>query len=764
MYPITSDVKTLFEAENKQVLRITCDTVQKFGEMSMYDENDNLIYKTGNNQTLALYSGSTKVYETGDTKVVMMYSGDKVIYSNQEGGMPVHIEITSGEAMENGFNIDRFSCIGNKLEIGTAIAAEMKLVLDNREDQYKGVVFEGVEMFVEIGIADWEQENPTVYYIPCGYFTPDTNPRRLNTITLHALDRMMFFDKPVNTSSLSLPATVESLVGQVCTLCSVTLAQSIAGLPNASYSITALPETQEPITYRNLIQWCAGLMASNAWIDWNGELRFSWYDNNTDYVCTIRNRFSSDIYETPVSVTGVKFQDKDEDSTVYIAGTDTYALDLSENYLINGDNASGILNTIYLKVGGFTYSPFTAGVLPAQYLWPMDRIVFNDKVDVGSPTLLTNVNLTVNGATNISAVGESEQTNSYGTPNSFTAKQLAQLQKIKNVTDANIQGAVDSATAQITGATGGYVRFIYDSNDKLMEIVIMDTEDIMTATKVWRWNSGGLGYSSNGYNGPYTLAMTQDGAIVANFITTGTMSANRINGGTLTLGGNNNGNGVLQVNDASGNAVVTANNNGLSITKGSLEITKTDASNNSTTITVSGDAITPLKILYENTSQSILTKLTGEFFSLTDQNNDSMVRIDPEEILLSNNNTVYFLVSYFNGSPEAYLYGDMYIGGTLTTAGSSTFNGPVEVNDDLTVNGNPVLVPLSTTVQDTLDSNGNMSLGLSASNVIIACYTPSWIVTPWLSGGDNNWHVRVTGINGMPATGTVTITVKYYST
>lgn len=103
-----------------------------------------------------------------------------------------------------------------------------------------------------------------------------------------------------------------------------------------------------------------------------------------------------------------------------------------------------------------------------------------------------------------------------------------------------LRQAVDDATDQITGAQNSHVRFIYDANGNLQEIVILDTDSILTATKVWRWNSGGLGYSSNGYAGPYTTAITQNGGIVADFITSGTMLANRISGGLLTdLTGNN---------------------------------------------------------------------------------------------------------------------------------------------------------------------------------------------------------------------------------
>jgi len=58
----------------------------------------------------------------------------------------------------------------------------------------------------------------------------------------------------------------------------------------------------------------------------------------------------------------------------------------------------------------------------------------------------------------------------------------------------------------------------------------MDTDDLNTAKKIWRWNLNGLGYSKNGINGPYETAITQDGKIVADFITTGTMSVDRIEG------------------------------------------------------------------------------------------------------------------------------------------------------------------------------------------------------------------------------------------
>lgn len=65
------------------------------------------------------------------------------------------------------------------------------------------------------------------------------------------------------------------------------------------------------------------------------------------------------------------------------------------------------------------------------------------------------------------------------------------------------------------------------------EIIIGDTKDINTMTKVWRWNNGGLGFSSTGYYGEYGTAITRDGQIVADFITTGLLNASLIKTGLL---------------------------------------------------------------------------------------------------------------------------------------------------------------------------------------------------------------------------------------
>ena len=111
----------------------------------------------------------------------------------------------------------------------------------------------------------------------------------------------------------------------------------------------------------------------------------------------------------------------------------------------------------------------------------------------------------------------------------------AQAEEIAKGPDLTaLQAAVMEATELMTGNQGGYL-VIHSSTgaEKPDEILIMDQPSIEEATQVWRWNKSGLGYSSSGYNGPYGLAMTIDGKINADFITTGGMDAARITAGIL---------------------------------------------------------------------------------------------------------------------------------------------------------------------------------------------------------------------------------------
>jgi len=129
----------------------------------------------------------------------------------------------------------------------------------------------------------------------------------------------------------------------------------------------------------------------------------------------------------------------------------------------------------------------------------------------------------------------------------ITATDLAANDRLKE--------ARAEAARLIVNATNGYVTLKKDpTTGRVSELIISDIEDYTdTRANVWRWNMGGLMFTTGGYNSfdgsgsGITVALTADGKINADAITTGYLNANYIQGGVLTMGGVGNGAGEIQI-------------------------------------------------------------------------------------------------------------------------------------------------------------------------------------------------------------------------
>ena len=97
----------------------------------------------------------------------------------------------------------------------------------------------------------------------------------------------------------------------------------------------------------------------------------------------------------------------------------------------------------------------------------------------------------------------------------------------------HMQKAIARATKLIEGGLGGHVVLSTNADGEPQEILIMDTDNVQTAVNVIRMNLAGIGFSTHGYNGPFSTAWTIDGHFVADYIDTGTLNANIIKAGTL---------------------------------------------------------------------------------------------------------------------------------------------------------------------------------------------------------------------------------------
>ena len=132
------------------------------------------------------------------------------------------------------------------------------------------------------------------------------------------------------------------------------------------------------------------------------------------------------------------------------------------------------------------------------------------------------------------------------------------LKKIDDLPKAHsiLKEAKENATQIMNMATTGYITITKDDYGS-ETLYISNVRDYTKADKLWKWNMNGLGYSNDGGK-TFGLAITMDGSIVADYITTGVLNADVIRAGTLK--------------DYGGNFILDFETGKLTMKKGSINI------------------------------------------------------------------------------------------------------------------------------------------------------------------------------------------------
>lgn len=321
-------------------------------------------------------------------------------------------------------------------------------------------------------------------------------------------------------SNTTLQAVYDDLKAQLSTECNIDLKEKT--LPE--YNIEQFPYI-ENITYQQAIGYVAGCLGGVARFDRSGELEIvSYTDTNT--IIPRKDQYMGGfkkLTDNPLQITSIATGTKDK-PIVRGDGSNGISISFENPYITDA-----MADAIYTAYNNFTYTPCQLKWRGNPAIQAGDIVHAIDGDGVSHNVLVMSQSIKIGSGlhTVIDCKGKSEATSKFSNSFEPTNQKIDRLYK-------ELEQAIINATNAITGNSGGYVIF-NDTPDALGnydgmpdEILIMDNEDKNEATNVWRWNKAGLGYSSSGYNGPYRTAITADGQIVADFITTGTLSADII--------------------------------------------------------------------------------------------------------------------------------------------------------------------------------------------------------------------------------------------
>ena len=444
-----------------------------------------------------------------------------VAFSNKQT-----LQLTGADIVSESLVIDRAGVSGNTLELGACIASELTFSLENQDGRFSQLDWVGAELTVRIG-------NGTAS-LPMGIYIVDEAPKRRTHMSISALDRMVNFDQYISAATLKslwdASPTITELVRRVCELCGVTCATAIGSYPNASYTPEIL-NNEHNLTYRQLLMYCCGIMGKCAYMDWDGNLRIEFPQATTASaeIITEAHRYDSELEDYSITVTGIMFVDSDD--TVVVYGTENYAFDLSDNPFASSDTISQLTGLI-----GLSYTPFSASTLPLPHLYPYDWVTFR-RGDDSYRGILTSVTFHLSGACDIASTGESPAAHERANVSRSTA---TLIRKSQETVDQKVADSLDiakvNAAQLIRNAGSGHIyhEYVDDADGNPVEVAtyILDGNSPETSQHQWKWSLGGFGYSDD-YGQTFGTAMTMNGEINADYVTTGVLNANLLRAGII---------------------------------------------------------------------------------------------------------------------------------------------------------------------------------------------------------------------------------------
>lgn len=484
--------------------------------------------------------------------------------------------------------------------LGVALEKQIQISIVNDKDQFSEYDFYGAKFTVYCCL---DLDSGTTEKILLGTFTVTEPETYGSIITVNAVDDMYKGDKDYSTG-LTFPMTAGQALRDSCSACGVTLLDTT--FTNDDYVISEMPEG---ITHRALWGLCAMLAGGNARMDEYNRLRIISYDFSLfDRAGLNGGIFDSDNpYSSGDTADGGSFNPWDVGSVVdggtfneakdyhvfwkaknltvatddvvitgvqttideetYRFGEEGYILSLT-NQLIEG-NPQDAVNRIGALIVGARFRPFSMDHTAYPLAEVGDVCFVVDRKQNTYQAIVTDVNFTFFGFTTLQCQADSPIRNS-SKYNSQTTQAIVQARLSAKKQISAYDKEVQMMTSIMSNSMGMYESkeqtesggvIVYQHNKPTLEESVI----------IWKKSEQGFQVSTDGGK-TWNAGMTADGRAVLNMLSVIGIQFDWARGGTLTLGGPDNGDGLLSTLNALGVEVVRIDKDGATIKNGMLDI------------------------------------------------------------------------------------------------------------------------------------------------------------------------------------------------
>lgn len=290
-------------------------------------------------------------------------------------------------------------------------------------------------------------------------------------------------------------------------------------------------------TYRLLIQYVAEVGGCFAHMDENGRLAFRWYKNSSKSLAPVKKDSVLGLYahtHDDYTVRGINAVHYSTSEWEVTAGTGTNVYEIEGNPIFEyaqKESVQQALDNIKSRLALISYVPSDSQILDTTEVSAGDIIPITDEIGNSFSTLVMTATSTAGSYMRITSTGNETKGSSTAVHDSQSKGYTKE--EAKRTIFQQMAAVKAELEESIRGVKGGCKVEHYNDDGQIYETLYIDTMDETTAKNVLRINNAGIAFSKNGINGAFTQAISIDGGLVNEWISTWRLTADVVVAGIL---------------------------------------------------------------------------------------------------------------------------------------------------------------------------------------------------------------------------------------
>lgn len=290
-------------------------------------------------------------------------------------------------------------------------------------------------------------------------------------------------------------------------------------------------------TYRLLIQYIAEVGGCFAHMDADGKLAFKWYKNSSKSLAPTKTDTVLGLYAhthddyTVRGVSAVHFSASEMEVT---AGSGTNVYEIGSNPILEyaqKESVQQALDNVKSRLALVSYVPSDSQILDTTEVSAGDIIPITDENGNNFSTLVMSTVCKAGSYMRVTSTGNEGRDSATAVHDSQSKGYTKE--EAKRTIFQQMAAVKKELEESIRGVKSGCKIEHYNDDGQIYETLYIDTMDETTAKNVLRINNAGIAFSKNGINGAFTQAISIDGGLVNEWISTWRLTADVVVAGIL---------------------------------------------------------------------------------------------------------------------------------------------------------------------------------------------------------------------------------------